>query len=218
MENKLQKTEALRFGTMFHTFVLEPELFEKKYVLADKIDRRTKEGKALFEEIAQSGKQIITTEEYDTVVFETVERNLSRLISDAPVLSTSDLGVPEDQKEILPELAQGVSRYTGTILMEPSDSEFDYTYVSGTLDPAETDDGTKPYLLMKNAETGDSEFHALFRTTTHDDDGRSNRYGVAAYIRSDIIESGEYDLFIAYETDGSWNVSGKLGEYIKEDF
>ena len=159
-----------------------------------------------------------TTEEYDTVVFETVERNLSRLISDAPVLSTSDLGVPEDQKEILPELAQGISRYTGTILMEPSDSEFDYTYVSGTLDPAETDDGTKPYLLMKNAETGDSEFHALFRTTTHDDDGRSNRYGVAAYIRSDIIESGEYDLFIAYETDGSWNVSGKLGEYIKEDF
>lgn len=67
MENKGQETDALRFGTMFHTFVLEPELFEKKYVLISKIDRRTKEGKALFEQIAESGKQIVTTEEFETI-------------------------------------------------------------------------------------------------------------------------------------------------------
>ena len=67
MENKEQETDALRFGTMFHTFVLEPELFEKNYVFVDKIGRRTKEGKALFEEIAESGKQIVTAEEFETI-------------------------------------------------------------------------------------------------------------------------------------------------------
>ena len=40
MENKETETDALRFGTMFHAFVLEPELFEKNYILVDKIDRR----------------------------------------------------------------------------------------------------------------------------------------------------------------------------------
>ena len=67
MENKETETDALRFGTMFHTFVLEPELFEKNYVLVDKIDRRTKEGKALFEQIVESGKQAVTAVEFETI-------------------------------------------------------------------------------------------------------------------------------------------------------
>ena len=67
MENKGKEIDALRFGTMFHTFVLEPELFEKNYVLVDKIDRRTKEGKELYKEIVESGKQIISSEEFETI-------------------------------------------------------------------------------------------------------------------------------------------------------
>lgn len=66
MENR-EETDALRFGRMFHTFVLEPEEFEKQYLLIERIDRRTKEGKLILEQAAEIGKQIITTEEYDVI-------------------------------------------------------------------------------------------------------------------------------------------------------
>ena len=148
--------------------------------------------------------------ERDIVIFETVERNLDRLIQDAPVLTTSDFGVPEDEKAMPEDLSSGISDYNGSLKMAPSDTEFDYTYVTGTLDPGKTEYNIRPYLLMKNLDTGDSEYHALFRTNN------TGEYGVSCYIRSDKIEKGNYDLFIAYEQNGEWNISGKLGEYKAE--
>lgn len=44
-----EPTPAMMLGTMVHTAVLEPELFASSYVLAPKIDRRTKEGKLDYE-------------------------------------------------------------------------------------------------------------------------------------------------------------------------
>ena len=147
---------------------------------------------------ASSGKR-------DTVIFEIVERNLDRLIQDAAVMSTSDLGIPEKEKPALEDLSSGVTDYNGTLEMNPSETEFDYTYVSGRLDTLKTKDDIRPYLLMKNDETGDAEYHALFRT---------NEADVSCYVRTDEIDEGSYSLFLVYEQDGKWNVSGKLGEYI----
>jgi hypothetical protein len=46
-----EPTDAMRWGSMFHSFILEPEVFNKSYaVLEEKIDKRTKEGKAIWEE------------------------------------------------------------------------------------------------------------------------------------------------------------------------
>ena len=143
--------------------------------------------------------------ERDTVIFEIVERNLDRLVQDAPVMTTSDLGIPEEEKSVLEDLSSGVKDYNGTLEMNPSETEFDYTYVSGSLDMLKTKDDIRPYLLMKNDETGDAEYHALFRT---------NEADVSCYLKTDEIDTGSYSLFIAYEQDGEWNVSGKLGEYI----
>ena len=95
--------------------------------------------------------------------------------------------------------------YNGTLEMNPSETEFDYTYVSGRLDTLKTKDDIRPYLLMKNDETGDAEYHALFRT---------NEADVSCYVRTDEIDEGSYSLFLVYEQDGKCNVSGKLGEYI----
>jgi hypothetical protein len=39
------KSGALGFGNALHTMVLEPEEFDKRYMLAEKFDRRTKAGK-----------------------------------------------------------------------------------------------------------------------------------------------------------------------------
>lgn len=159
-----------------------------------------------------------TQEGYDQVVFETVERNLNRLIQDAPVLTTSDIGLSESTKQNLDLLIAGLgsdsgksgsTKYNGSITMEPSDSEFDYTYVSGVLDPDKTENDTNVYLVMKNNDTGRASYHALFRTIDH---------GVRCYLRTEDIEPGDYSLCLAYGKGESYQTSGILGSYTKEDF
>ncbi len=160
-------------------------------------------------------------EGYDMVVFETVERNLDRLISDAPVISTTDAGLTEDIKAGLDGLLAGAGEYEGSLTMELSDSEFDYTYVRGELDPAKTGPDSRIYLVMKDRETGATGYRALFRVNRAGAEGFEEedpgQYGCAAYIKTEDIPGGEYDLYLAYENDGEWDVSGKLGSYISEE-
>jgi hypothetical protein len=59
----------MAFGTAVHTFVLEQDRFADEFVVAEKFDRRTKEGKeaaARFEE-GNQGKTLITSEEMATL-------------------------------------------------------------------------------------------------------------------------------------------------------
>lgn len=67
LEHKEEATKAMDFGTAFHAYLLEPEKFEEEYITAPKIDRRTKEGKALVKEIEESGKTLIPEEEMKTI-------------------------------------------------------------------------------------------------------------------------------------------------------
>ena len=147
-------------------------------------------------------------EGYDTVVFETVERNLDRLINDAPVISTTDLGMSEYTRDLLDGLIAGSDPYDGKLSAELSDSEFDYTYFSGVLDPDKTENDTRIYVVLKDRETGKTAYHALFRTGS---------YSCAAYIKTEDIPEGEYDLHLAYGNAAGWNVSDKLGSYINEE-
>ncbi|MCP4365445.1 MAG: hypothetical protein GY800_09135 [Planctomycetes bacterium] len=59
------KKNAGIFGNAFHTLVLEPEKFEKKYIVAPKIDKRTKAGKEEYQEFSSQskGKIILDQEE-----------------------------------------------------------------------------------------------------------------------------------------------------------
>lgn len=62
-----EPTPAQMFGTLLHALVLEPEQFDSQYVVGEKHDRRTKEGKiaaAAFEE-RHAGKTIIDQETFD---------------------------------------------------------------------------------------------------------------------------------------------------------
>lgn len=49
--NKIEKkeSEALQFGKLFHYAILEPEYFQKNYVIQPKFDKRTKIGKEAFQ-------------------------------------------------------------------------------------------------------------------------------------------------------------------------
>lgn len=64
-EAKKQSPEML-FGSAFHTYVLEPHLFDQQYaILPEGIDRRTKQGKIDYDEFLSTaaGKSFITLEQ-----------------------------------------------------------------------------------------------------------------------------------------------------------
>lgn len=62
-----KETPAMRLGTATHCAILEPERFEIEYVEAPVIDRRTKDGKAIWSELEQSGRIVLSSDEYSKV-------------------------------------------------------------------------------------------------------------------------------------------------------
>lgn len=57
-------TPAMKFGTAWHTAFFEPERFAAEYVaIPEGLDRRTKEGKALFAEVEASGRTPLSADE-----------------------------------------------------------------------------------------------------------------------------------------------------------
>ena len=62
-----KKTEAFAFGTAFHTLRLEPKLFKKKYAVLPKLDMRFKENREHAKKLEESGKTIITEEDFKTM-------------------------------------------------------------------------------------------------------------------------------------------------------
>lgn len=49
-------TPAMKFGTMIHESILEPDIFSSKYIVMPKFDRRTKAGKAEYAEFIEANK------------------------------------------------------------------------------------------------------------------------------------------------------------------
>ena len=63
-----ESDDALTIGSATHTLTLEPEKFTEEFaVMPQGLDRRTKEGKALFAELESSGKTILTNSQYELV-------------------------------------------------------------------------------------------------------------------------------------------------------
>lgn len=68
-ENQEKKSADLIFGSAFHKWVLERETFYEEFAVIPVCDRRTKEGKALYEKFLfeSEDKSIITEEEFETI-------------------------------------------------------------------------------------------------------------------------------------------------------
>jgi exodeoxyribonuclease VIII len=68
LDRPQKPTEELYIGSATHTLTLEPEKFEREFIVAPPImDRRTKEGKAIAEQLEASGKQILTYQQYELI-------------------------------------------------------------------------------------------------------------------------------------------------------
>jgi exodeoxyribonuclease VIII len=65
-----KETEALEFGRAFHCAILEPDKFLSSYMALPQVDKRTKEGKALFSDFIERnmGKCFLGQEEFDKIL------------------------------------------------------------------------------------------------------------------------------------------------------
>lgn len=66
---KQESTPAMNIGSAFHTLLLEPAKFQMEFAVAPNMDRRTKEGKAIYEEFSKEseGKIILTADQFAKV-------------------------------------------------------------------------------------------------------------------------------------------------------
>ena len=66
-ENPQEKTEALIFGSLLHGLVLEPQNFERDFIVMPNVDKRTRAGKEVMEQfdLACEDRQIVTQEQFD---------------------------------------------------------------------------------------------------------------------------------------------------------
>ena len=63
-ENPPEPTPSLLFGQVFHKMLLEPVTFDDEFVVAPEVNRRTKDGKQMWEDfVADHEKQTIIQEE-----------------------------------------------------------------------------------------------------------------------------------------------------------
>jgi len=70
-EHPEEDSDALRFGIAAHMAILEPERFAEVYQVAPECDRRTKAGKALYEDFQsrlEDWQEVLTWEEADRIV------------------------------------------------------------------------------------------------------------------------------------------------------
>jgi hypothetical protein len=68
-DNPEEPSEAMKLGSAFHAYVLEPDMFSEEIAVMPKVDKRTKVGKATYAEFLETatGKIIIDEEQMDTI-------------------------------------------------------------------------------------------------------------------------------------------------------
>lgn len=69
LEHPAEQTPAMAFGSACHKMILEPETFGLEYATAPQVDRRTKEGKAMWEAFCNdnAGKTILSPDDVSTM-------------------------------------------------------------------------------------------------------------------------------------------------------
>ena len=62
-----EDTAAMKFGRAVHCRLLEPVAFSEHYTVAPECDRRTKEGKAIWSALIESGKEVISASDMEAI-------------------------------------------------------------------------------------------------------------------------------------------------------
>jgi exodeoxyribonuclease VIII len=83
-------TDAMVFGNVVHTMLLEPDTFTTRYAVAPDVNRTTKEGKAAYTQFmeANEGKEIISSKDYALAIAMLAEASSNKVVTD--LLDASD--------------------------------------------------------------------------------------------------------------------------------
>jgi exodeoxyribonuclease VIII len=73
-----EDTKAMQFGRAVHARLLKPDSFSDEYAAAPECDRRTKEGKAIWNELMETGKEIISSDDMNAILAMEKEFNAVR--------------------------------------------------------------------------------------------------------------------------------------------
>lgn len=91
-----EQTASMAFGSAAHKYILEPDDFWKEYALAPEVDRRTKDGKAVWaqyqKELAENDKSGLKIEDYE--VIQDMDRAIMANPTAAALLKTGRHEVP----------------------------------------------------------------------------------------------------------------------------
>ena len=92
MDNPQPSTPAMKFGSALHMNVLQPEEFNNYYAIAPKFDKRTKQGKADYEEFTNNNmfKTVISEQDYHLI-----EQMTSKLMRDSDAKTLLNGGFKE---------------------------------------------------------------------------------------------------------------------------
>lgn len=68
-QDEQEDTQALRMGRAIHMAILQPDEYLDHYAVAPNVDRRTKEGKKIWEEFLaeNEGCEVLSQDEFDTI-------------------------------------------------------------------------------------------------------------------------------------------------------
>ena len=67
-EEPREETPALMIGSAVHCLTLEPDLFNARYVIAPKIDKRTKAGKEEWSDLEATGRIVLSEDDADKIM------------------------------------------------------------------------------------------------------------------------------------------------------
>jgi len=73
-----EDTAAMKFGRAAHARMLTPHTFDNSYVVAPECDRRTKEGKAIWAKLMESGREVVAAQDMNRILAMEKEFNAVR--------------------------------------------------------------------------------------------------------------------------------------------
>ena len=81
LENPVEQTPAMAFGSACHKFILEPLDWGNEYAVAPQVDKRTKDGRAAWEQFLadNQGKTVVNSDDYS------VMEEMSRALTACPL-------------------------------------------------------------------------------------------------------------------------------------
>ena len=92
MDNPQRPTTAMKFGSALHMNVLQPEEFNKNYIVTPKFDRRTKQGKEDYQNFINNNRLKTFVSETD---YELIEQITLKLMKDECVNKLLSEGIKE---------------------------------------------------------------------------------------------------------------------------